>query len=30
MVFNDIKFVGGFAEIQYHFDNLLYFNNDDF
>ena len=30
MVFNDGKFVGGFSETQYHFDNLLYFNNDDF
>ena len=30
MVFNDGKFVGGFAETQLHFDKLLCFCIDDF
>ena len=30
MVFYDVKFLGGFAETQQHFDKLLSFNNDDF
>ena len=30
MVFYEGKFIGGFAETQHHFDNLLYFSNDDF
>ena len=29
MVFNDGKFLGGFAETQLHFDKLLCFGGDD-